>query len=106
MRRAVSVENIGRVTCICSDKTGTITEGRLRVAHVAPGRRYAETRGCSRWPRSPRAARRGDPLDEAILDAAGSQARTVAEVLATFPFTEDRRRETAVVRDRRRCRSP
>lgn len=27
VRRAVVVENIGRVSCICSDKTGTITEG-------------------------------------------------------------------------------
>jgi len=27
VRRAVSVENIGRVSCVCSDKTGTITEG-------------------------------------------------------------------------------
>lgn len=31
VRRAVCVENIGRVTCICSDKTGTITEGRLQL---------------------------------------------------------------------------
>ena len=34
VRRAVSVENVGRVTCICSDKTGTITEGRLVLAHL------------------------------------------------------------------------
>jgi Ca2+-transporting ATPase len=30
VRRAVVVENIGRVSCICSDKTGTITEGKLQ----------------------------------------------------------------------------
>jgi len=34
VRRAVSVENIGRVSCICSDKTGTITQGRLHLAHL------------------------------------------------------------------------
>ena len=32
VRRAVVVENIGRVTCICSDKTGTITEGKVALA--------------------------------------------------------------------------
>ena len=36
VRRAVVVENIGRVTCICSDKTGTLTEGKLTLAHVFP----------------------------------------------------------------------
>ncbi|HXK23044.1 MAG TPA: HAD-IC family P-type ATPase [Myxococcota bacterium] len=36
VRRAVSVENVGRVSCICSDKTGTVTEGRLRLAHLEP----------------------------------------------------------------------
>lgn len=34
VRRAVAVENIGRITTICSDKTGTITEGRLRLMHL------------------------------------------------------------------------
>lgn len=98
VRRAVSVENIGRVSCICSDKTGTITEGRLRLAHLvtAPGCRERDLLG---W--SGVASRREstDPLDEALLDAAEERgvARTDLLRFATYPFTEERRRETAVV---------
>ena len=34
VREAHSVERIGRVTDICSDKTGTLTEGRMRVSQL------------------------------------------------------------------------
>jgi P-type Ca2+ transporter type 2C len=99
VRRAVSVENIGRVTCICADKTGTITEGRLRLA----GHALAEDVAYARLIQLAAVASRhetGDPLDAAILEEAAARAVTVpASVVATFPFTEDRRRETAVVRE-------
>ena len=100
VRRAVSVENIGRVSCICTDKTGTITEGRLHLTHLVSVDEISDeglldlAAVASRHDSS-------DPLDSAILRAAeaGGRGKAAAEVLETFPFTEDSRREIAVFRD-------
>lgn len=98
VRRAVSVENIGRVSCICSDKTGTITEGQLHLTHLLPADEVDEGRLLT----LARAASRtdsGDPLDEAITRVAPERGSAdAAAVVAVFPFTEARKRESAVLR--------
>ena len=98
VRRAVSVENIGRVSCICADKTGTITEGRLHLTHLVPVEEISES-GLLDLAAVASRHDSNDPLDGAILRAATGRPSAAAEVLETFPFTEDSRRETAVIRD-------
>ena len=95
VRRAVAVENIGRITCIVSDKTGTITAGSLVLAHrlPAPGHDEASVLQVATFAARPDS---GDPLDQALHAAAGPLP--FATRLADFPFTEARRRETVIWR--------
>lgn len=94
VRRGVVVENIGRVTCICSDKTGTLTQGRLSLTHRYPVSGQDEE-GLLRVAAAASRREGADPMDVAILQGAGASG---FERVACFPFTEDRKRETSVNR--------
>jgi Ca2+-transporting ATPase len=99
VRRGVAVENIGRVTTICTDKTGTITEGRLTVARLEPAA-GTEAEALLRVAAGAARAESGDPMDAAILEHARSRRLGVLpDRVAVFPFTEARKRETAILGD-------
>lgn len=95
VRRAVSVENIGRVTCICTDKTGTITEGRFHIAKLILAKKINETELILAAALSSR-SESGDPLDRAILERAMDQSLPLEKSIRVYPFTEERKRESAV----------
>lgn len=93
VRRGTAVENVGRVSVICTDKTGTITEGRLgyHAGVAAPG---VPDEWLMRVATLASRDDSSDPLDVAILSAA-PPISPMWKRLAVFPFTEGRRRETA-----------
>lgn len=95
VRRAVSVENIGRVSQICTDKTGTITVGKLTLTHAEPADGFdSDTLLASALVAS---SSFEDPLDIAIQEAALKRGLITPIRSHTFPFTEDRKRETGCV---------
>lgn len=96
VRRAVSVENIGRVTHICTDKTGTITIGVLKLTHLDPGEELSEldVLKAAVAAANPEGS---DPVDVAIRDAADLQKLPARARTRVFPFTEERKQETAFV---------
>lgn len=98
VRRAVTVENVGRVTVICSDKTGTLTEGRLSVGSLLPSPVSSEEELLFTAVLASRRESQ-DPLDTALFARvdAGTRNPPGARAVATFPFTEARRKETRVV---------
>lgn len=95
VRRAVAVENIGRISCIVSDKTGTITAGSLVLAHRVPAGGFDEHSALQVAAIASRPDS-GDPLDQALSSSAGPLPPAMR--LAEFPFTEARRCETALLR--------
>jgi magnesium-transporting ATPase (P-type)/copper chaperone CopZ len=94
-----SVEALGRVEVVCFDKTGTLSENRLRVTqvHPVPGHSHDDVLGCAA-----QAAPAGDShahaTDQAITEAAAGISKTskasgsspAAEQDAYLPFRSGR----------------
>lgn len=97
VRQAVSIENIGRVTTICSDKTGTITEGKLQLLNTILDKE--NELDVIRLAAIASRIQSGDPLDLAIHKRSVKNNIKLPKILATFPFSEERLRETSVIRN-------
>jgi calcium-translocating P-type ATPase len=114
VRRLDAIETLGQTTVICTDKTGTLTEGLLRLAAVVPAEGLGELDVLSRALLASTPALEGtsepefvsDAIDSAVLLAALERGLTVAKateglvLVSDIPFLAERGRVTAVWDDR------
>ncbi len=95
IRRLKSVETLGSVDVICTDKTGTLTYNRMRVVEAVGN--VGKMAEIGYFCHSLDENGKGDPTDEAIFEWAKGMGYFSGKKIDVIPFDSERKRMTVVV---------
>ena len=97
VRRLASIENLGGMDVLCSDKTGTLTEGKVRLhAVVDAGGKPSERTGLYAYLNASLQSGYSNPIDEAIVTGGCTEA-TGYRKLDEEPYDFVRKRLSVLV---------
>jgi Ca2+-transporting ATPase len=98
VRTLSAIETVGEATIVCADKTGTLTENRLRLERLEPV--AGATRDDVLQAAYASAEAEIDPVDRALVIAARAEGvRTPGTVVRSVPFEASRKRAAVLVSD-------
>jgi Mg2+-importing ATPase len=97
VRRLNAIENLGSMNVLCTDKTGTLTEGvvRLEGAYDGSGTRSSDVMALAAWNAALQTGF-SNPLDEAILRE-GRPRSTEIRKIGEIPYDFVRKRLSVIV---------
>lgn len=103
VRRLSSIENFGSMDILCTDKTGTLTEGVIRLDHAydVQGQESEKVKRAA-WLNAHFQNGMVNPLDEAIVTTIKDEEKT-AKKIAEIPYDFVRKRLTIVVEENGVC---
>jgi Ca2+-transporting ATPase len=104
VRTLSAIETVGEATVVCADKTGTLTQNRLRLERLEPARGVARADVLRAAYASAEAEI--DPVDRALVLAARDEGvSTPGTVVRSIPFEPSRKRSAVLVREDATLRS-
>ncbi|MEQ1769535.1 MAG: magnesium-translocating P-type ATPase [Devosia sp.] len=99
VQRLVAIENLGAMNVLCTDKTGTLTEGHLRLVSAVDSAGATSPQVLTLAARNARLqSAMPNPLDLAIIEAAGLDG-TMPAKLGEVPYDFERRRLSVAYAD-------
>lgn len=103
VRRLSSIENFGSMDILCTDKTGTLTEGVIRLDHAydVQGQESEKVKRAA-WLNAHFQNGMVNPLDEAIVTTIKDEEKT-AKKIDEIPYDFVRKRLTIVVEENGVC---
>ncbi len=92
VKRIKAAETLGNATVIVTDKTGTITEGKMRIKETYPADKSKDIIEYAALAATPLST---NPLDEALMEKGGSEASN-SEIVRQHNFTNESKTNSVI----------